>query len=424
MAKNVKFRIVAGVVPFAFVLGIYSAKFWPSNETGTNFQMYYTAAWLVRSGMSVHIYDVVAKQVNPQLLFADASSVWAQTAHAHGISRITLYLYPPTLADMVVPLTLFSTRAAFIVWIILNVLMIVGMAVVLARWLAIKFFGATALVAIALLLYRPTLNTFHWGQASILLAFLVTIGFSFYAKGHKSIATLLLVLAIAIKLEPVVVLIPLFVWLDWKSLRRVVIWSILLFMGLWAVNGGEALNLYFLHQLPAMASGKLGTGGFDVNRSLGNIFYTYLGGAHSFVSAGVLTWIVRVVSAGILGAAAWFSRSKPGETLTPRRQFEIAVIYLLFACCLSPYSWFYNWALSAPVMVIFCKRIWDRRADGVETFLFIAVLLSLATTRFNMALISPVLGVALGIYALYRMRFECGEESEALHSDLAPVSAT
>jgi hypothetical protein len=406
MATNVKFRIVAVFAAFTILLGVYSAKFWPPSETGTNFSMYYTAAWLVRSNMSMHIYDVVDRNTNPQTIFADPKTVFAQTAHAHGISRITLYLYPPTLADLIVPLTALSPSAALMVWHALDVLMIVGLSLALTQMLDVKFWGSTVLVAAAVLLFRPTLNTIHWGQVTILLTFLLTVGLSLYVYGHKNIAALLFVLAIAIKLEPIIVILPFIVWRDWKCLRSLAIWGVLLGLGLWAVNGSDALNLYFLHQLPAMSGGELGSGDFDVNRSLGNIFYTYLGGAHPVVSSRGLAWLVRVVSALILCYAGWLSRLKPGENSTNLRQFEIGMMFLLFACCLSPYSWFYNWALSAPVVVMFYKRAWDGREDIVETVLLIAFLLSLSTSKFNMAMVTPILGVTLGIVALYRIRLE------------------
>lgn len=404
MATNVKFRIVAVFAAFTMLLGVYSAKFWPPVENASNFGIYYTAACLVRSGMSMHIYDVVDRDTNPQRLFADPKTVWAQTAFAHGIYRhITLYIYPPTLADLIVPLTALPFSAALIVWYVLNILMIVGMSVALTRELDVKFMGSTVLVAAAVLLFRPTLNTLHFGQVTILLAFLLTVGFSLYVRGHKNIAALLFVLAIAIKLEPIVVIIPLIAWRDWKCLRSLAIWGILLCLGLWAVNGSDALNLYFLHQLPAMSGGQMGGGSFDVNRSLGNIIYPCLGTVGSLRG---LAWLVRVVSALILCYAGWLSRLKPGENSTNRRQFEIGMMFLLFACCLSPYSWFFNWALSAPVVVMFCKRAWDGRADIVETVLLIALLLSLSTSKFNMAMVTPILGVTLGIVALYRIRLE------------------
>lgn len=406
MASNVKFQVVAAVAVFTILLGVYTAKFWGRSETGTNFEMYYTAACLVRSNMSTHIYDVIGPNTNPQNLYADPTSVWARTAHAHGISRVTLYLYPPTLADLLTPLSVFSTSTALIVWYVLNLLMIVGLSAALTRILDIRFFGSTALVAAAVLLFRPVLNTFHWGQVTVLLLFLLTVGLSLYVNGHKSIAALFLVLAIAIKLEPIVIIIPFIAWRDWKFLRNSALWAIVLGLGLWAVNGSTALNLYFLHQLPAMWGGKLGTGGFDVNRSLGNIFYTYFGGTHAILSQRELAWLTRVVSVVILCSAGWLSRLKPGENSTNRQQFEIAMMFLLFTCSLSPYSWFYNWGLSAPAVVVLCMRAWEGRASTVETVLLVAFLLSLVTTKFDMAMVSPVLGIALGILVLHRMRLE------------------
>lgn len=407
MGSNARFRLVAIVLAFTTLLGLYSARYWgspekggTSSETGSNFFMYYTAACLVRSHLSAEIYQVIDPNQNPQQLFADPNSVFAQTASSKGISRISLYLYPPTLADLVVPLTALKPAAALRAWNVLECLLIVGLSLILTRMLYVPSWGATVLIAAGVLFFRPTLNTIHWGQVSLLLAFLLTDGFALYASGRKLMAALLFALAIAIKLEPVVVIVPLIAWRDWKCIRSMAMWGVVLGLGLWAINGSAALNLYFLHQLPAMSNGTSG----DVNRSVGNIFYTYLG-AHSFFSRG-LARLVRVVSALILCYAGWLSRVKRGETLTARRQFEMGILFLLFACCLSPYSWFYNWAVSAPAMVVFCWRSWEGKADVAETALLVAVLLSLSTSAFRMAMVTPLLGVALGLVALYRMRLE------------------
>lgn len=424
MQANLKFRILSVIAAITILLGIYSAKFWPSSEYGTNFQMYYTAACLVRSHLSIHIYDAVGPDTNPQGLFVDPKTVFAQTARAHGISRITLYLYPPTLADLIVPLTVLSASSALVVWNFLGVLMILGLSMALGRSLDIQSVRVPLLIAAAVLLFRPTLNTFHWGQVSILLVFLATVSLSLYIAGHKSVAALLLALAIAIKLEPIALVVPLIAWRDWKFLRNLAAWGVLLCLGLWAVNGTDALSLYFLHQLPAMSGGELGGAVYDVNRSLGNIFYVLLGGAHPIVSSRGIGWLIRALSALIICYAGWLSRSGPGETLTKRRQFEIGMIFLLLICCLSPYSWFYNWALCAPAMVMFCKRAWDGVMDTTETVFLIALLLSLATTKFNMALISPVLGVALGLIVLHRMRLELRSAEGAQIDKLKAVQAS
>jgi len=405
---NIKFRIVAVIVIFTLLLGVYTAERWHHQQLPfNNFYIYYTAADFVRTNETIHIYDVIDPGTNPQIIFGEHNTIWGQRMISFGISRTSLYLYPPTLADLMVPLTLLPPSAALIVWNVLGILMIVGVSVALTKVLDMNFFGSTLWVTAFVLLFRPTLNTFHWGQVTILIMFLLTIGFSLYIYGYKNIAALLFVLAIAIKLYPIIVIFPIIIWRDWKFLRSLAIWGILLCLGLWAVNGSDALNLYFLHQLPAMSGGELGgEGAIYNNRSLGNIFYTYLGGTHPVVSSRTIDWLYKMVSALILCYAGWLSRFKPGENLTYLRQFEIGMMFLLFMCCLSPYSWLYNWALSAPVLVIFFKRAWDGRMDIVETVLLIAFLLSLSTSKFNMPMVTPILGVILGLYALYRMRLE------------------
>ena len=237
-----------------------------------------------------------------------------------------LYLYPPTLADLMVPLTLLSPSAAFLAWNALNLIMIVLLSGALTRMLDMKFMGATILVAAATLLFRPTLSTIHWGEVSVLLTFLVIIGLSLYLKGHDHIAMILLALAIAIKLVPLIVILPLIAWRKWKSLRLLAIWCVVILAGLWAVNGRETLNLFFLHQLPAMSSGDLGSGEFSSNRALGNIFYTCLGGAHPIITAPAIAWLVRAISALTLCYAVWLSRSKTSENLTNRQQLEIFLV--------------------------------------------------------------------------------------------------
>ena len=420
MHLPLKFRIVAAVALFTTVLGVYSAKSWPASETGTNFEMYYTAACLVRSGASAQIYEVIPPDQNPQQLFANPRSLFAQTARAHGISRISLYVYPPTLADLIVPLALLPASSALLLWNGLELVMIFALGLMLARMLGIDFRGAAVAAAAFILLFRPTLNTFHWGQVTILLAFLLVLGLWLYSRAHRTAAAVLFALAIAIKLEPVVIVVPLIAWRDWKTLRSLALCGVLLFLGLWSINGGSALSLYFLHQLPAMSSGISA----DVNRSLGNLFYTWLGGAHPVLSPRGLSWLVRALSALILCYAGWLSRITPGLPSVSRRQFEIGMVFLLFACCLSPYSWFYNWALTAPVVIMLFRRAWDGRADTIETALLAAFLLSLTTSKFQMAMITPVVGVVLGIVVLRRMRLEQNLAETTAPAALAGATAS
>jgi len=120
-------------------------------------------------------------------------------------------------------------------------------------------------------------------------------------------------------------------------------------------------------------------------------------------------WLVRVSSVLLLCYASWLSRSNTGENLSDRQRFEIAAMFLLLACAISPYSWLHSWVLSAPAVVVFCQRAWELRADVVEIVLLTTFLISLSTNSFHVPTLTPLFGIGLGIYGLYRLRLERAE---------------
>jgi hypothetical protein len=324
-----------------------------------------------------------------------------------------LYIYPPTLADLLTPLTLFPPAAALIVWNLLNLAMILLICGLLMRMLGVRRLFLVSLVAALLLLFRPTLNCLYWGQVSILLLFLLVAGFSLYFHGQRNMAGLMFALAVAIKLTPLIVIVPLIAWRDWKSLRAIALWSAVILGALWMVNGSGALNLYFLHQLPSMSGGDLGGGDFSNNRALGNIFYEYLRGSDPAATPNWLRWAVRLVSAFVLCHAGWLSQLRKEDKLPDGQRLEIFSIFLLLACCISPYSWLYAYVFCAPALVIAGKRITERRLNATETTLLMMFLLSLSTCGFHMPMVTPLVGIALGIMGLHRLRAERRPEEDS-----------
>jgi uncharacterized membrane protein len=123
------------------------------------------------------------------------------------------------------PLTFLPPAGALIAWNLLNLAMIVLVSVVLMRLQGVRNPVLASLIAVLLLLFRPTLNCLYWGQVSILLLFLVVAGLSLYASGQKSMAGFMFALAAAIKLTPLIVIVPLLAWRDWKSLRAIALWG-------------------------------------------------------------------------------------------------------------------------------------------------------------------------------------------------------
>ena len=335
--------------------------------------------------------------------YADPNTPFARTAKEHGIPAVPPYDYPPTLADLLAPLTVFSPSVAFIVWYGLGLVMILSASVMLARSLGIESLSQTTLIAVLLILFRPTLATFSLGQVSILLLFLLMAGVTLYLRGRKNVAGLMFALAAAIKLTPLILIVPFLAWRDWKILRATALWVAAILGALWIINGIGTLNLYFFHVLPAMSNGIV-----DLeNRSLESMFQIY--GHRSFqgtTSIG-LTRAARIISALVVCYAAWLSQSNSKENLLNDQKLEIISIFLLLSCCVAPVSWTRAYVLSAPILIVLGTRIWQRRSNTYETALLVLFLFSLSFSRGGYFLVAtPLFGIALGIMRLRGLRTE------------------
>jgi hypothetical protein len=396
-------RIVVALVALMMLAG--AGLEWRNripHAEGSDFSVYYTAACLVRSNMSLQIYDEAARDINSQVVFADPNTVFARTAGAHGIPRVHLYVYPPTLADLLVPLTAFPHTAALIVWELLSLTMLLYACVMLTHMLGMRLPGQFGLFAVLIVMFRPTLNCFHYGQVSILLLLLVIAGSSLYAHRQKNMAGLAFALAVAIKLTPLIVIVPFLAWRDWKILRAITLWGAAILGALWIVNGRGTLSLYCLHILPSMATVNV-----HADRTLSSMLYGYWRGLDNGTSPIGLVWAVRLTSALVLCYAGWLSRLNREDNLQDSRRFETVSIFLLLSCCLAPVSWLHAYVLSTPALVALGKRIWERRSNPAETTLLILFVLSLSTTKFaHLAMAAPLLGVLLGIMELHRLQHE------------------
>lgn len=373
-----------------------------SQAWGYDFHEYYTAAWMVRDGTSSHLYDEATANVDFQTDEADPSTVFAQTAAAHGIPGLNIYVMPPTLADITLPLTLFSTKTALIVWNTTNFIMLFSVVVMLGHFLEKHSMAWTCIMMLFATFYRPTIECFFFGQVAILLLFFVVLGLTFYIRGKINIASFLFALAIAIKLTPLIIVIPFIAWRDWKMLRNIALWCACLLALICIVNGREVLTLYFMHMVPAMP-------GLNeiANRTLGAMFYEYALGWDGGKSPVWLLWIVRLVSLLIICYASWLSFLKKGDDVSPQQRFEIACVFLLFSCCLAPVSWVFAYVMSIPTILIFSERIINIRRgvwDLVLLFLFLASITN--GKLLYLSALSPLFGVTLGIIWLYRLRSE------------------
>lgn len=364
---------------------------------------YYVAASLVRTGQSQQIYAEADRNIDPSIDNPDPDTVYARAGSAYGLPEVHFYDYPPTLADLLVPITALPPIPALIAWEILSLAALVSAGTLLCRMLGMHSLSQIGLIAAFLVVFRPTLECLYFGQIALLLLFLLVAGMSSYVRGHMARAGFLFALAAAIKLTPLILIVPFLIWRDWKVLRAMALWCTAIFVALLAINGWGPLSAYFLQELPKIGS-KL-TSPEDRNLGLAIQLLSY----GSKLSAPVtgMVWLGRLLSVLAVCYAAWLSQLKRTHSGPVSFRIEVIALFLLLSCCIAPVSWLHAWALSYPAVIIIGKRVWERRAGAVEAALLLLLMLSLTVSGIaHLAMLSPLAGLALVLVQLHALSRE------------------
>jgi alpha-1,2-mannosyltransferase len=184
----------------ALISGVLLSGFYFATRSGNNPEAY---------SNDFNVYYHAAREI-----------IAGRDPYAHSLGDWTPYIYPPLLAELVVPLALLPLPVAAHLWYLINAL-----STVLAAWLAVTVLsdngsGAAQLfryreatlwrVAIAtgavLLVLRFVFDTFSLGQVNALLAALAVAHIYFYSRGRTALSAVLLAVAVSIKLTPALLL--------------------------------------------------------------------------------------------------------------------------------------------------------------------------------------------------------------------------
>ena len=376
----------------------------------SDFFGYYVAASLVRSGQSQQIYAEADRNIDPSIDNPDPDTVYARAGSAFGLPEVHFYDYPPTLADLLVPITALPPISALIVWEIVSLASLFAAGTLLCRMLGMQSLSQIGLVAAFLIVFRPTLECLYFGQVALVLLFLLVAGLSCYAQGHIGRAGLLLALAAAIKLTPLILMVPLFLWRDWKVLKAMTLWGAAIFVAVLAVNGWGPFSAYFLHQMPKIAT-KLTS---PEDRSLGLALQLLTYGPKLSAPVIWMVWLGRLLSLLAVYYAGRLSHLNRTNNAPVSDRIEVIALFLLLSCCISPVSWLHAWVLSYPAVIMIGKRVWERRGGAVEAALFVLLMLSLTVSGIaHLAMLSPLAGLAL---VLVRLRALRGKQAPVLAS--------
>ena len=310
-----------------------------------DFHVYYNAAELVLHGESQHIYDGADTDQDAQLKFSDPGTVYTQMASRHGMDQIRLYIYPPILADLLAPVGLLPLHAAEAFWILLNVAALLLTGWMLSRILEIRLTGAAGL-ALSLSLFLPVAvgMCFIWGQITLILLVLWTVGLYGYARGNIGLSAFALGLATAIKLTPLIVVAPMLLWQDWRWLRNYALSLVACVAAMCLFSHPAVLADYFNHVVPSMSRGWPNT----ENKSLGSfvqVLYVALHGiafkASGAIEAplphGILTF--SKLSSLLAIGAVLVVLARSGRALPLGARLVALALLASVAVCVAPVSW-------------------------------------------------------------------------------------
>src|SRR5882724_2462638 len=183
-------RAVVGVLALAVVVGgLYFAR-----QSGTNPEVY-------RNDFNVYYH--AAREV-----------MGGGDPYQHSLGDWTPYIYPPLLAELIVPLALLPLPVAAYLWFLIN-----AASIVAAAWMSAMLANgnkepdspttawraALAGCAVVLVL-RFVLDALNLGQVNAVVAALAVAHVYLYARDRKALSAIALVVAVSIKLTPALLL--------------------------------------------------------------------------------------------------------------------------------------------------------------------------------------------------------------------------
>jgi len=219
--KRIPSFFLAFTLAVVFLGSLLQRDFGHYTHRDLDFFVYYFAAQMVHEDPGANIYygDLNG---NPWAQDAPKEAELYKKANQSGFDEIMVYLYPPILADLLVPLSRFSPNAAAAIWRIVNLSLVFLSVLTLSRMLRIRLispeFGILVLAAYA---FFPISEGIVVEQITIVLMALWTVAVFSYGQGWIALSACALALATALKVTPFLV-VPVFLVLGEKEMAGVV----------------------------------------------------------------------------------------------------------------------------------------------------------------------------------------------------------
>jgi alpha-1,2-mannosyltransferase len=267
--------------------------------------------------------------------------------YQHSLGEWTPYLYPPLLAELIIPLAVLRLPFAAYVWFLIS-----GASVAAAAWMTARLVTESRplnwviVVCPVLIVFRFVLDNFDLGQVNTIVSALAVAHVFLYGRGKRTLSALALAVAVSIKLTPAVLLLYHVAKLRW----RFVITCVVLLFGITVLSalplrGGEveAFRTFANRTVNNEQGYNLADSGNQSLRGLIARLATGEEAASGVESRSVADGITVLVSIAFLAAAVLGG-------LRARDELAGAAPFFCCAVLLSPLSWKAHYvALVAPL---------------------------------------------------------------------------
>jgi Glycosyltransferase family 87 len=257
----------------------------------SDFTVYFAAAHLVAMGHGGEIYSFPVLATEQHRLF-----------HSLLLPRSeAVFLYPPFVAVALVPLTGLSYEAAYALWSLLNIVLLVAVLRILQRYLQLS--GARALLLwLAGLSFFPCYAALVQGQLSIFVLAAMTVAFVSLRAGRNFLAGACLALVLIKPVYLVPVIIVLVARSRWRASAAFVATSLALTLVPLTVVGPDSIRSY-LATLREASGWHTQAGGFSPVSN-----HNFWGFAHLLTSGTLATALQVVLSAAVIAVLAVCAR--------------------------------------------------------------------------------------------------------------------
>jgi alpha-1,2-mannosyltransferase len=248
---------------------------------------------------------------------------------------MTGFDYPPFAALLVRPLALLSDSAAVTLWLWISVACTVTGALVLARTVLPARWPRTELALLAAFAFGPAGYNYWHGQMNPVIFLLLALSLRSYVEDKEVQTGVLLGLAAAIKLSPVVLLLGRRWWRGTAAMVATIVASVVTAVPVIGVGG---VRTFVDTVLPSLARDT----GWIYNQSVGGLLSR--AADHSVLRVGSPSALLHTVVLGaavvILGVCLWTVRPGHRDRAERGAEFGLGVTAMLLAASIAWYPHF------------------------------------------------------------------------------------